>query len=74
MFGRLRRRKSTDAEPWTGHEHVSDTADGWSSLFRHRGDGSLWERTYPQGENHGGGSATFNKIGRTDAQAKYGLN
>jgi hypothetical protein len=33
----------------------SRASEPWETLFRDPRDGRLWERTYPQGELHGGG-------------------
>ncbi|KQP46411.1 hypothetical protein ASF31_04085 [Brevundimonas sp. Leaf280] len=74
MFGWLKRPKSVSVEPWAEYDPVGDTPDGWSSLFRHPRDGSLWERTYAQGQMHGGGPVSFKKIGLSEAQQKYGFN
>lgn len=38
-------------------QKISDSAKGgaWETLYRDPEDGRYWERTYPQGELHGGG-------------------
>ena len=50
---------------------VGRTADGWSTLFQDPNDGRLWERTYPQGEMHGGGPPALNCIPRSKAEERY---
>ncbi|MFD1262855.1 Imm27 family immunity protein [Thauera mechernichensis] len=46
--------------------------DGWSTLFHDPNDHRLWERTYPQGEMHGGGPPALTSISRSQAEEKYG--
>ncbi|MFN3470612.1 MAG: Imm27 family immunity protein, partial [Novosphingobium sp.] len=60
-------------EPWVGLKHLATSEDGWSSLYQRPDDKSLWERSYPQGEFHGGGSASFQPISAQDAHLKYGF-
>jgi Immunity protein 27 len=45
----------------------------WETLFRDPVDGRLWERTYPNGEMHGGGPPRLTTIAVEQARAKYGL-
>jgi len=51
-------------------KHVADHPKhgAWKSLYRDPGDGRFWERTYPNGELHGGGPPTIRSI--TEAEAK----
>jgi Immunity protein 27 len=51
---------------------VSTVYGGWETLFRDPVDGRLWERTYPQGELHGGGPPQLAVISIEDARRKYG--
>jgi hypothetical protein len=44
---------------------------GWETLFLDPTDGRYWERTYPQGEQHGGGPAALLLIRVADARKKY---
>jgi len=58
------------------HNHlqrVTNTSDGWETLFRDPVDGRLWERSYPQGEMHGGGPESLRCIDNDSAQQKYGI-
>jgi len=52
---------------------VADSRDygAWETLFRDTRDGRLWERTYPQGELHGGGPPRLAVIAESDAHRKY---
>jgi hypothetical protein len=43
----------------------------WETLFRDPRDGRLWERTYPQGELHGGGPPRLAVISEVEARRKY---
>lgn len=45
----------------------------WETLYRDRGDGRLWERTYPHGELQGYGPARLAFIDYNEAMRKYGL-
>ena len=36
-------------------EKLATDSSGWEALYRDPRDGRFWERTYPQGEMHGGG-------------------
>jgi hypothetical protein len=57
-------------------EHVADHPHNgaWETLFRDPRDGRFWERTYPQGNVHGGGPPALRVIPRLEARAKYQLN
>jgi hypothetical protein len=54
-------------------DHVAHSPDGWSSLYRDPLDGRLWERTYPQGQSHGGGPPSLVVVTQEQAFAKYGF-
>lgn len=43
----------------------------WETLYRDPSDGRLWERTYPQGDLHGGGPPRLAVISEADARKKY---
>jgi hypothetical protein len=51
---------------------VSRDYGAWETLFRDPKDGRLWERTYPQGELHGGGPPRLAVISPDEARRKYG--
>src|SRR5579872_1950519 len=42
-------------QSWLVQVAHSRSGGGWETLYRDPSDGRLWERTYPQGEMHGGG-------------------
>jgi hypothetical protein len=46
---------------------------GWETLYVDVGDGRYWERTFPQGERHGGGPQMLRFIDYEDAVHKYQL-
>ena len=46
----------------------------WETLFRDRGDGRYWERTYPQGEMQGGGPPRLSVLSPEKVRAKYEIN
>jgi len=52
----------------------SPLAGAWEMLFKDPDDGRYWERTYPQGEMHGGGSPELRCLSPQDAAAKYDLS
>jgi Immunity protein 27 len=54
-------------------EKVADTADGWSTLLRDPQDERLWELTFPQSGEHGGGPKRLALISSDDARARYRL-
>jgi hypothetical protein len=43
----------------------------WETLFKDKNDGRYWERTYPHGEMHGGGSPRLTCISEVEAREKY---
>ena len=52
---------------------VAHSADGWSTLFQDPADGRLWERTFPQGDMHGGGPPALHCLSSEQARAAYGF-
>jgi hypothetical protein len=50
---------------------VSRMYGAWETLFRDPKDARLWERTYPQGEMHGGGPPRLRAISEQEAREKY---
>jgi len=52
-------------------EKLAIADGGWATLFRDNSDGRYWERTYPQGEMHGGGPPRLTCISETEARKKY---
>ncbi|MFQ1625172.1 Imm27 family immunity protein [Lysobacter zhanggongensis] len=52
---------------------ITDSPDGWSTLYRDPDDGRLWQRTFPQGELHGGGPPQLECITKSQAKALYGV-
>jgi hypothetical protein len=50
---------------------ISKRYGAWETLYRDPEDSRFWERTYPQGEMHGGGPPALTVIADTDAMAKY---
>jgi hypothetical protein len=56
--------------------HLSRLAESkefgaWEVLFKDPKDGRLWELTYPQGDQHGGGPPQLSVIGENLARIKY---
>jgi hypothetical protein len=51
----------------------SPTSGCWEILYRDPDDGRYWERTYPQGEMHGGGPPQLRFLTDHEAKDKYGL-
>jgi hypothetical protein len=57
--------------------HLQKIADSpqsgaWETLYRDPDDGGYWERTYPQGEMHGGGPPQLKRLTIQEASEKYG--
>lgn len=50
---------------------VGRSPDGWDTLFGLESDGSLWERTYPHSEMHGGGPPLLRRVFPEDIAGKY---
>jgi immunity protein 27 of polymorphic toxin system len=55
-------------------ERVMDSPQwgAWETLYRNPDDGRYWERTYPQGELHGGGPPQLKQLTIEEAHQKYG--
>ncbi|MBI1683584.1 Imm27 family immunity protein [Caulobacter hibisci] len=62
----------TASAPWDGFIQLATAEGGWSVLYRDPKDRSLWERTYPHSEMHGGGPAQFEPVAEDEALRKYG--
>ncbi|MBL8289688.1 MAG: hypothetical protein JNL85_17025 [Rubrivivax sp.] len=56
-------------------ERVAEQPDegGWTTLFRDPRDGRFWERTYPEGEAHGGGPPALQNLSAADVMSRYQL-
>jgi len=52
----------------------SPESGAWETLFQDPDDCRYWERTYPQGEMHGGGPAAIKCLSLDQAKAKYGVS
>jgi len=50
---------------------TSEQSGGWETLFQDPDDGRFWERTYTQGELHGGGPPTLVVLTGPQARTKY---
>jgi hypothetical protein len=50
----------------------SPQSGAWETLYRDPDDGRYWERTYPQGEMHGGGPPQLKCLTFQEARNKYG--
>jgi Immunity protein 27 len=57
-----RLRKLADSRQW----------GAWQTLYQDPDDGRYWERTYPQGELHGGGPPQLQSLSKEEAKQKYG--
>jgi hypothetical protein len=51
---------------------IRESDSGWSTLYRDRWDGRLWELRYPASESHGGGPKQIRLVEEFEAQEKYG--
>lgn len=49
----------------------SKDCGGWETLFRDPDYGRYWERTYPQGDLHGGGPPRLECLAADAAERKY---
>ncbi|HET8919572.1 MAG TPA: Imm27 family immunity protein [Xanthobacteraceae bacterium] len=61
---------------WLIAHHLQKIADSpqsgaWETLYRDPEDGRYWERTYPQGEMHGGGPPQLKRLTIQEAREKY---
>ena len=50
----------------------SPQSGAWETLYKDPDDRRFWERTYPQGEMHGGGPPTLRYLTTEVAVEKYG--
>ena len=58
-----------------GHlQKLADREGGWTTLYRDRTDGRLWELTYPHSGMHGGGPHRLHVIDAVDAAQLYKLD
>jgi hypothetical protein len=53
-------------------QRVGEREDGWTILYLDPRDDTFWERTYPQGEMHGGGPPTLTELSEEEVQSLYG--
>jgi hypothetical protein len=51
---------------------VADSVGGWETLYQDPEDGRYWEKTYPQGELHGGGPPRLSTLASDEVEQKYG--
>jgi hypothetical protein len=52
-------------------ELLATDRSGWEQLFANKRTGELIEKTYPNGEVHGGGQARFETVTEAYARKKY---
>ena len=52
---------------------VSKEWGAWETLFQDPDDGRYWERTYPQGELHGGGPPQLRCLSPDEVKRKFGV-
>ncbi len=62
---------------WLVAQHLQKITDSpefgaWETLYCDPEDGRYWERTYPQGEMHGGGPPQLKCLTSREASEKYG--
>jgi len=79
VSGRLQRDATCERiEQLTAHylRRVTDSKQGggWETLFQDPDDGRFWERTYPQGEMHGGGPPRLSVLRPEEARGKYQIS
>jgi len=53
-------------------QFVHIAGSGWEILYLNPLDGAYWEKTYPQGEMHGGGPPELRRLSFDEAKKKYG--
>jgi hypothetical protein len=75
--GRARGDATCERIAWLIMHHlqkiaVSPESGAWEMLYRAPDDGRYWERTYPQGEMHGGGPPQLKCLTFQEASKKYG--
>jgi hypothetical protein len=51
---------------------LAQSPDGWHTLYRDPNDGRLWERTFPNSGQHGGGPPALHCVSLEQARAAYG--
>jgi hypothetical protein len=51
---------------------ISKEWGAWEMLFQDPDDGRYWERTYPEGDTHGGGPPSLICVSAGEAKRKYG--
>jgi Immunity protein 27 len=51
---------------------VGEREEGWTVLYRDPTNDTFWERTYPQGEMHGGGPPTLTQLSEGEVRLHYG--
>jgi hypothetical protein len=64
---------------WLVAHHLQKIAEdpqrgAWETLYRDPDDGRYWERTYLQGEMHGGGPPQLKSVTSQEARKKYGAS
>jgi immunity protein 27 of polymorphic toxin system len=75
--GRARADAICDRIDWLIAHHLQKVADNpqsgaWETLYRDPDADRYWERTYPQGEMHGGGPPQLQRLTFQEARKKYG--
>jgi hypothetical protein len=63
---------------WLIAHHLQKVANspqsgGWETLYRDPDDGRYWERTYPQGQMHGGGPPQLKCLSAREVSDKYSV-
>lgn len=63
---------------WLLAHHLRKVVDSpqwgaWETLYQDPNDGRYWERTYPQGDLHGGGPPELRCLSAEEARQRYGL-
>ena len=74
--GKVRGDAACERIEWLTANHlrkvaVSPQSGGWETLFQDPDDGRFWERTYPQGEMHGGGPPRLTLLIGEKVREKY---
>jgi hypothetical protein len=74
--GKVRGDAACERIEWLTAHHlrkvaVSPQSGGWETLFQDPEDGRFWERTYPQGEMHGGGPLRLTLLSGEKVREKY---
>jgi hypothetical protein len=76
--GTLRGDAACERIAWLTAHHlrkvaISPQSGAWETLFQDPEDGRFWERTYPQGQMHGGGPPRLTQLRVEKAREKYGI-